>query len=95
MLMFKVLQQLYNLSDEQAEYQIRDCYSFCRFLSLHPEDPVPDARTVWRFREGLKSSGVLESLSGELGSQIESRGYMELPRFGGHLTIVQRRCPDG
>ena len=78
MLMFKVLvlQQLYNLSDEQAEYQIRDRYSFGRFLGLHPEDPVPDARTIWRFREGLKSSGVLESLFGELGSQIEARGYI-------------------
>ena len=58
-LMFKVLvlQQLYNLSDEQAEYQIRDRYTFGRFLGLHPEDRVPDARTIWRFREGLKSSG--------------------------------------
>ena len=37
-LMFKilVLQQLYNLSDEQAEYQIRDRYTFSRFLGLHP-----------------------------------------------------------
>lgn len=34
-LMFKVLvlQHLYNLSDEEAEYQIRDRYSFSRFLS--------------------------------------------------------------
>ena len=49
-----MLQQLYNLSDEQAEYQIRDRYTFGRFLGLHPEDRVPDARTIWRFREGLK-----------------------------------------
>ena len=37
-LMFKVLvlQHLYNLSDDQTEYQIRDRYSFCRFLGLSP-----------------------------------------------------------
>ena len=47
-LMFKilVLQHLYNLSDEQIEYQIRDRPSFCRFLALSPEGRVPDARQV-------------------------------------------------
>ncbi|MBQ0721474.1 MAG: transposase, partial [Gammaproteobacteria bacterium] len=35
-LMFKilVLQHLYNLSDDELEYQIRDRYSFCRFVVL-------------------------------------------------------------
>ena len=35
-LMFRVpvLQQLYNLSDDQIEYQIRDRLSFMRFLGL-------------------------------------------------------------
>ncbi len=39
-LMFKVLvlQQLYNLSDDQIEYQIRDRLSFMRFLDLGVED---------------------------------------------------------
>jgi hypothetical protein len=47
-LMFKVLvlQHLYNLSDEELEFQIRDRYSFCRFLGLMPEDRVPDAKTI-------------------------------------------------
>lgn len=41
-LMFKVLvlQHLYNLSGEQIEYQIRDRYSFCRFLDLSPDYEV-------------------------------------------------------
>ena len=78
LLMFKilVLQQLYNLSDAQTEYQVRDRYSFGRFLGLSPEDAVPDAKTVWRFREGLKLAGVLESLYVEMLSQVEPRGYI-------------------
>ena len=42
-LMFKmlVLQSLYNLSDDQTEYQVRDRLSFQRFLQLSPEDTVP------------------------------------------------------
>ena len=33
MLKILVLQALYNLSDDQTEYQIRDCLSFMRFLA--------------------------------------------------------------
>ena len=42
-----VIQALYNLSDEQAEYQVRDRLSFMRFLGLGIEDRVPDATTLW------------------------------------------------
>jgi IS5 family transposase len=47
-LMFKilVLQALYNLSDEQTEYQILDRLSFLEFLELKLHDVVPDARTI-------------------------------------------------
>jgi hypothetical protein len=48
-----VLQALYNLSDDQAEYQLRDRLSFMRFLGLGIEDPVPDAKTLWLYREAL------------------------------------------
>jgi hypothetical protein len=47
-LMFKtlVLSALYNLSDDQIEYQVRDRLSFMRFLGLGLGDRVPDAKTV-------------------------------------------------
>src|SRR5436190_19611728 len=44
-----VLQPLHNLSDEQTE--------FMRFLDLELEDPVPDATTIWLFREALAQAG--------------------------------------
>ena len=46
--MFKilVLQSLYNLSDDQTEFQIKDRLSFMRFLGLDFEDTVPDAKTL-------------------------------------------------
>lgn len=58
-LMFKVLvlQSLYNLSDDQTEYQIRDRLSFRRFLGLAMDGRVPDAKTVWLFRETLVNAG--------------------------------------
>ena len=62
--MFKVfvLQHLYNLSDDQTEYQISDRLSFMRFLGLQPEDSVPDAKTLWCLREELAKLGLVKSL---------------------------------
>ena len=47
-LMFKILilQRLYNLSDDQTEYQINDRLSLMRFLGLGLSDKVPDAKTI-------------------------------------------------
>lgn len=60
-LMFKmlVLQRIYNLSDNQTEFQINDCISFMRFLGLHLEDRIPDAKTIWLFRDPLTQSKVI------------------------------------
>ena len=77
-LMFKllVLQQLHHLSDDKIEYQIRDCFSFMRFLGLQLEDRVPDAKTVWLFRERLKSLKLVEVLFNRFHEQLAEQGYV-------------------
>lgn len=63
-LMFKVLllQTMHTLSDERCEYLIKDRLSFMRFLGLSLADAVPDANTIWNFREALKRSGAIDRL---------------------------------
>ena len=63
-LMFKILviQATNNLSDERAEFLINDRLSFMRFLGLGLEDRVPDARTIWLFREKLTTAGAIKRL---------------------------------
>ena len=51
MLKILILQRYYNLSDDQAEYQIIDRLSFMRFSDLSIADDIPDSKTVWHFRE--------------------------------------------
>jgi hypothetical protein len=77
-LMFKVLvlQTLYNLSDEQVEYQIRDRISFMRFLGLGLEDAVPDATTVWLFREALAKAGLVKTLFERFNRHLDAKGYI-------------------
>ena len=62
--MFKILilQSLYNLSDEAIEYQVLDRLSFMRFLGLRLGSKVPDAKTIWLFREQLTEAGLAEEL---------------------------------
>ena len=77
-LMFKVLvlQQLHNLADERIEYQIRDRLSFMRFLGLQMEDKVPDANTIWLFRERLKQLKLVDVLFARFHEQLAARGYV-------------------
>ena len=63
-LMFKVivLQNLYNLSDQQTEFMVRDRLSFMRFLGLGMGDRVPDEKTIWLFKDTLAGRNVTEKL---------------------------------
>ncbi len=76
-LMFKVLvlQNLYNLSDDQTEYQIKDRLSFTRFLGLHNENSIPDAKTLWSFRDTLSQKGAVKKLFKQLNSFLDGEGF--------------------
>lgn len=81
-LIFKilVLQTLYSLSDEATEFQIKDRLSFQRFLGLGLDGRMPDATTVWLFRERLVKAKAIDKLT--------DRGYLAM---GGQIidaTVV-------
>lgn len=77
-LMFRmlILQSLYNLSDEQVEYQVRDRLSFTRFLGLGIEDRIPDGTTLWLFREKLAKAGRIEQLFDRFDRHLGAKGYI-------------------
>ena len=76
-LMFKILilQSLYNLSDDQLEFQIRDRLSFMRFLGLSLGDTVPDAKTVWLFREQLTEANLVKKLFERFDKFLRKNGF--------------------
>jgi transposase, IS5 family len=59
-LMFRVLilQSSHSLSDERPEYLIKDRLSFMRFLGLSLAQSVPDANSIWNFREALTRAKI-------------------------------------
>ena len=77
-LMFKilVLQRLYNLSDDAVEFQIKDRLTFMALLGLDFASRVPDAKTVWLFRDRLQQHGLVEELFDQLNAHLEARGII-------------------
>jgi transposase, IS5 family len=79
-LMFRVLvlQTLYTLSDDQTEYQLKDRLSFMRFCGLGLEDRVPDAKTIWLFREQLTKAGAIQRLFQRFDAALRNAGYLAM-----------------
>jgi IS5 family transposase len=71
-----VLQALYNLSDEQVETQVRDRLSFMRFLGLDLNDAVPDATTIWLFREALVEAKLIDGLFSRFDQHLQAKGFI-------------------
>lgn len=76
MIRLLVLQQLYNLSDDALEYQLLDRASFQRFAGLERSGRVPDAKTVWVWRERLKAQDLIGDISEAVGRQLARAGFI-------------------
>jgi IS5 family transposase len=94
-LMFKVLilQSSHNLSDERTEYLIRDRLSFMRFLGLGLADTVPDANTIWTFREALTRARIagrpaIEAVFERFAAALAAAGFVAMSGQIIDATIV-------
>jgi IS5 family transposase len=83
--MFKVLilQAAHGLSDERTEYLIKDRLSFMRFLGLGLADMVPDANTIWTFREALTRARI----DGKPAIEVLFRAYEAALTKAGFLAM--------
>jgi IS5 family transposase len=77
-MMFKILilQKLYNIADDKTEFLIKDRLSFQRFLGLQLCDIVPDAKTIWYFREELKEAKILDEVFNSFVEKLEEKGIV-------------------
>jgi transposase, IS5 family len=78
-----VLQASHSLSDERTEFLIKDRLSFMRFLGLGLADPVPDANTIWTFREALTRAQIegkpaIEALFARFDAALREAGFLAM-----------------
>lgn len=70
-----VIQSLYGLHDEQAQFQILDRRSFARFLGITDADTVPDQSTIREFREKLTNASLFGKLFAAFDAFLAERGF--------------------
>lgn len=77
-MMFKILilQRYYNISDDKMEFSILDRLSFMRFLGLTLSDKVPDAKTIWLFREHLTQKNMEKELFELFLDELKKKGLL-------------------
>lgn len=78
LLLFKilVLQSLYGLSGEQAQFQILDRRSFQQFLGLREADLVPDQNTLREFRAKLTQAELFSELFAAFNARLADQGFI-------------------
>ena len=69
-----LIAEIYNLSDQQLEYQITDRASFARFCEIGLGNASPDANTFWLLREKLKETGKYDDLFKALLDALSDNG---------------------
>jgi IS5 family transposase len=76
-MMFKILilQTLYNLADDATEYMLRDRLSFMRFVGLGMTGKIPDAKTIWKYREQLTKAELIKPLFYEFEEYLKGKGF--------------------
>ena len=70
-----VLKRLYNLSDEQMEYQLLDRMSYKRFCGLTQATNIPDRTTVWVFENRIGEAGAKAIFDG-VSAQLLKKGFI-------------------
>lgn len=69
------LKRLYNLSDEQLEYQLLDRMSYQRFCGLSQATNIPDRTTVWTFENRIGDAGAKALFDG-VSAQLLEKGFI-------------------
>ena len=90
------------MSDDETEFQIKDRFSFMPFLGLQAGNSIPDAKTIWDFKQNLEKDGrdggrkLFERFAGILnasgivakeGTIVDTR-FVDAPRQGVQILKI-------
>lgn len=86
-----IIQRLYNLSDEQTQFQACDRFSHQRFLGVTVADRIPDQNTIREFREVLVKANAFDLLFESFSEQLHDKGL--LPKEGSIIDATFIEVP--
>ena len=76
MLRIYMLQNLYDLADMKAMYEILDSRAFTEFCCINSPDEVPDGDTIGRFRNLLNKHGLQQTIFETVVDLLLKRGLL-------------------
>ena len=85
-----VLNRLYNLSDEQMEYQLLDRMSYKRFCGQAHATNITERTAVWSFENRIGEAGAQAIFDG-VTSQLLKKGF--LARDGQIIDVTPVPAP--
>lgn len=65
----------FDYSDSELEYQMKNRIDIKEFLDLGLNDPVPDEKTIWKFREDLRIENADKDLFNSFNDQLKLHGF--------------------
>ncbi|WP_255087710.1 MULTISPECIES: transposase [unclassified Synechococcus] len=86
-----MLQQLFNLSDEELEFQVNDIRSFQEFVGLGVMNSIPDATTIAFFRSCPSRVMICEGVTGFWFKVLPPKHFITAPREKGRslYSLIQ------
>lgn len=76
MLRIHVLQNLYNLADEAAAYEIIDSRAFSQFCGVDSSNQIPDGDTIGRFRNILVRNNLEQKIFAQVVMFLQKQGLL-------------------
>ena len=70
-----IIKHLYNLSDEQLEFQLLDRMSYQRFCGLGSSRNIPDRTTIWTFENRIGEAAAKALFNG-MDQQLLGKGFI-------------------
>jgi transposase, IS5 family len=70
-----IIKRLYDLSNDELEFQITDRTTFRRFLGIDENAMSPDANTFWLFSDELSKNGIIDKLFAKFDEFLNNKGY--------------------
>ena len=87
-----MLQNLYDLSDMGAKYEVLDSRAFSEFCGVDSSNQVPDGDTIGRFRALLVEQGLQERLFAQVPALLQARGLILKKGTIVDSTIIASPC---
>ena len=75
------------------EFQLYDRASFQKFVGIRDGDRIPDAKTIWAFKDKLAEQNVHKSLFDTFQALLEANGYQARSGQIVDATIHEVRRP--